>query len=970
MRSQEHKRESVISKSEPFLPALEPFFAFADPLPEPMLLVRPNGVVVAANRAACKLFKKAPADLQGRPLGQMVVDPPGTVDHYLGSCLHGLSMVTGKLTIVPEGEMERPCRAEGMVIGARAKRGRDASNSEAMVLVRLAPDEGLNRRFTHLQERIDVLSDELRRRRVAEDVLRLQGRRHVERRDELAGIINRTPFMLTRCTRELRYTFVSDAYAAMFGLTAGQIQGRPIADVIGKDAFAILEPRIREALAGREVRYEARLPLKGVRPRDLAVVYTPEHDDGGEVTGWIASILDVTERKRNELASARLAAIVESSDDAIISKDLDGVITTWNAGAERTFGYSAAEAIGQPITLIIPADRRDEEPEILERIRRGEPIEHFETVRRRKDGALLDISLSVSPIRDTHGGVIGAAKIARDINERKRLEGTERRRSEQVLRLAEIATRLNTVHDVRSIVGLVNEEARELIGADRSACSITEEGRWNLSVVSYADRRPPHETDVEDRTPFWILAGRSGRPLRMTRAQMEAHPELQGLRPRCACHPDRNWLAVRLTGLRDGERGVLELCDKHDGDFTAEDEAILVQLSHMASVAMNNARLVENLRDSNRRKDEFLATLAHELRNPLAPLRHGLQVMKLASGDEAAVREARGMMDRQLDQLVRLIDDLMDVSRISRGKIELRRQRVNLARVVQQAVETSQPLIEAARHTLRVDIPEEPIVVDADETRLAQVVSNLLNNAAKYTEPGGTITLAAWRDGQQVVLSVQDTGIGIPSAMLPRVFDLFTQVDRSLEKAQGGVGVGLSIVKALVELHAGTVEAHSAGHGKGSEFLVRLPVADQPAAAVDEPSEALVAAHGGLRILVADDNVDSAKSLAVLLQIMGNEVHTAHDGCEAVNAALRMHPDLALLDIGMPRLNGYEACRRIREQPWAQHTVMVALTGWGQMEDVRRSEQAGFDHHLVKPVEPQALEKLLASCSRSAPEFS
>jgi CheY-like chemotaxis protein len=206
--------------------------------------------------------------------------------------------------------------------------------------------------------------------------------------------------------------------------------------------------------------------------------------------------------------------------------------------------------------------------------------------------------------------------------------------------------------------------------------------------------------------------------------------------------------------------------------------------------------------------------------------------------------------------------------------------------------------------------------------------------------------------------------------MLPRVFDLFTQVDRSLEKAQGGVGVGLSIVKALVELHAGTVEAHSAGHGKGSEFLVRLPVADQPAAAVDEPSEALVAAHGGLRILVADDNVDSAKSLAVLLQIMGNEVHTAHDGCEAVNAALRMHPDLALLDIGMPRLNGYEACRRIREQPWAQHTVMVALTGWGQMEDVRRSEQAGFDHHLVKPVEPQALEKLLASCSRSAPEFS
>jgi PAS domain S-box-containing protein len=926
-----------------------------------MILVRDDGVILSANAAACRLFAETRERLEDRPLTDLVADSCLAVREYLKACLHGRKTVEGWLTVAPEHGTYRPCTTEGAVLVPLTGRGRNGRGSET-VLIRLAPAEvNSNREFEGLHKRIETLSQEVRRRRIAEDALREQGRRHVERHDELAGLINRTPFMLTRCDCNLRYTFVSDAYAEMFGLTAGQIEGRRIVDIVGPEAFAMLEPRIRQVLAGREIRYEERLPLKGVRPLDLAIVDTPERNDDGGIGGWITSIVDITDRKRNELVSSRLASIVESSDDAIISKDLDGVITTWNAGAEKTFGYTAEEAVGRPITLIIPSDRLEEEPEILERVRRGERIDHFETVRRRKDGARRDVSLSVSPIRDARGTVVGAAKIARDVSERKRLERAERRRSEQVMHLAEVATRLNTVHDVRSIMGLVNEEARRLLDAERSGCSITEEGRWTLSVVAFADRQPSHDAEPQDRTPFWLLAGQSDRPLRMNRAQMDAHPDLKQLRPRCSCHPDRNWLAVRLTGLRDGEMGVLELCDKAEGDFTADDEAIAVQLAHMVSVAMNNARLVENLRDSNRRKDEFLATLAHELRNPLAPLRNGLQVMKLAEDDGAAVRQARAMMNRQLDQLVRLIDDLMDVSRISRGKIELRRRRVDVGRIVQQAVETSQPLIEGARHTLSLDLPAEPIFVDVDETRLAQVLSNLLNNAAKYTEPGGRITLRARREDGEAVLSVKDTGVGIPPSMLPRVFDLFTQVDRSLEKSQGGVGVGLSIVKALVEMHGGSVEAKSAGHGQGSEFLVRLPVAERPAGRQRKADEVPVGPRGGLKILVADDNVDSAKSLAILLEIMGNEVHTAHDGCEAVDTASSLRPDLALLDIGMPRLNGYEACRRIREQPWAKRTVMVALTGWGQSEDVRRSEQAGFDHHLVKPVEPKALEKLLAS---------
>ncbi|WP_439628310.1 PAS domain S-box protein [Gemmata sp.] len=370
--------------------------------------------------------------------------------------------------------------------------------------------------------------------------------------------------------------------------------------------------------------------------------------------------------------------------------------------------------------------------------------------------------------------------------------------------------------------------------------------------------------------------------------------------------------------------------------------------------------IAADLSDADRRKDEFLAILAHELRNPLAPIRNGLQVMRLARGNGEAVEKARSMMERQLGQMVRLVDDLLDMSRINQGKLELRKERVELAAVVNSAVETSRPLVEAGGHDLTVVIPPEPVFVDADPTRLAQVVANLLNNAAKYSERGGHITLTAERRGDEAVVSVKDTGVGIPPDMLPKVFDLFTQVDRSLEKSQGGLGIGLSLVRRLVDMHGGTVEARSDGHGKGSEFVVRVPVvaADRP---VEPPAEDGGAARpSARRILVADDNVDSADSLGQLLELFGNEVRTANDGLAAVAVAGDFRPDLILLDIGMPRLNGYETCRRIREQAWGGTAYIVALTGWGQDDDKRRSKEAGFDHHMVKPVDPAALERLLA----------
>ncbi len=371
-------------------------------------------------------------------------------------------------------------------------------------------------------------------------------------------------------------------------------------------------------------------------------------------------------------------------------------------------------------------------------------------------------------------------------------------------------------------------------------------------------------------------------------------------------------------------------------------------------------RLVSQLRDQDRRKDEFLATLAHELRNPLAPIRNGLQLIRLAGADET-IEHARSMMERQLAQLVRLVDDLLDMNRVTTGKLELRRERVELSAVVAAALETSRLLIEQAGHELSVDLPDESIFVDGDPVRLAQAVSNLLTNSAKYTHQGGRIRLSVARDDAMVTLTVADDGIGIPADMLETVFEMFTQVDRSLEKTTGGLGIGLSLVKGLVEMHGGTIVARSEGEGRGSEFVMRLPVAEFRTD-VSAPGNAdgnMAAPVGPRRILIVDDNIDSADSLGELLEVMGNEVRTVYDGAAAVETARAFRPCVVLCDIGMPVLNGYDTARRIRAEAWSKDTVLVAVTGWGQDGDLEKSAEAGFDHHLVKPVELATLMKLL-----------
>lgn len=372
-------------------------------------------------------------------------------------------------------------------------------------------------------------------------------------------------------------------------------------------------------------------------------------------------------------------------------------------------------------------------------------------------------------------------------------------------------------------------------------------------------------------------------------------------------------------------------------------------------------RAEETLKETDRRKDEFLATLAHELRNPLAPIRNSLEVIKRSNGNLELIEQSRTTMERQLTQMVRLVDDLIDVSRVSRNKLELRKERVELASIMQHALEASRPLAERMGHELVVSLPKEPIYFDADAVRLAQAFGNLLTNACKFTNPGGRIELTAERVDQKAIITLKDNGIGIPKDMLTKIFEMFTQVDQSLERTQSGLGIGLTLVKRLVEMHGGDVTAQSEGIGHGAVFVVRLPIADEKTHSETERKNGDEnTSTASRRVLVVDDNRDSAMSLATLLRITGNSVDTAHDGLDAVKKADTYRPDLILLDIGMPKLNGYDTCGLIRQKSWGKNIIIVALTGWGQEEDRRRSKEAGFDGHLVKPVDLNALSQILS----------
>jgi signal transduction histidine kinase/DNA-binding response OmpR family regulator len=430
--------------------------------------------------------------------------------------------------------------------------------------------------------------------------------------------------------------------------------------------------------------------------------------------------------------------------------------------------------------------------------------------------------------------------------------------------------------------------------------------------------------------------------------------------------------AAFLLSLRARGRSLGVLClaqGESRRHLAPADKALAEDLAGRAAIALDNARLYREVREADRLKNEFLSMLAHELRNPLAPIRNAVHVLRMRGTSEPGLQAVRDIIDRQVQQLVRLVDDLLDISRITRGKIRLQKEPLELAAVVEQAVEMSRPVIDSKRHQFTVTLPREPVRVNGDAVRLAQVVGNLLNNAAKYTADGGAIALTLEHGEDEAVIRVRDNGIGIPTEMLGSIFDLFTQVERSLDRSQGGLGIGLTLVHRLVEMHGGRVQAFSAGANQGSEFIVRLPTmaAATPKKASTNGTAASPVQGPCCRVLVVDDNVDGADSLALLLRLGGHKVHVCHCGADALAAVDTFQPEIVLLDIGLPEMDGYEVARRLRALEGTQNILLVALTGYGQDRDIRRSREAGFDHHLVKPADPQALTELFSRIHATPP---
>jgi signal transduction histidine kinase len=433
------------------------------------------------------------------------------------------------------------------------------------------------------------------------------------------------------------------------------------------------------------------------------------------------------------------------------------------------------------------------------------------------------------------------------------------------------------------------------------------------------------------------------------------------------------WMALALKNMREyyGHEIMIERPDGQRLTALAHANPIhnakgrLIGAVNVLVDISDRKRTEDELKKADRSKNEFLATLAHELRNPLAPIRAAVKILQIKSKPNSESQSALDVIERQTRQMTRLIDDLLDIARITSNKLELRREQIELRTVLNAAVETSRPLIEQRGHKLIVRAPSAPIHIDGDLVRLAQVVSNLLNNAAKYTERGGRIWLTAARKESEAVIKVRDTGIGIRSEILPQIFGMFTQADRDANGAPGGLGIGLTLVKRLVEMHGGTITAQSPGRGKGSEFIVRVPMASahlpEPEIPAKGKLESGTETKTPIRILVVDDNHDSADSMGLLLKLLGNDVRIVHDGLAAVEAANEFEPRVVLLDIGLPTLDGFEAAKRIRQQEWAKQALMIAVTGWGEAVDRQRSKKAGFDHHLVKPVDPDVLTNLLES---------
>jgi PAS domain S-box-containing protein len=664
--------------------------------------------------------------------------------------------------------------------------------------------------------------------------------------------------------------------------------------------------------------------------------------------------------------------LLEGLPAAAYTCDREGLLTYYNPRAEQLWGYSPP--LNDPRVRygggaqIFAADGRElshENSWMARAIREQREFGGQVVVIGRPDGTRVTVLAHASALRDELGNVIGGVNVLIDIDERKRAEDVQAFLGKVSVALAHIADYENTLERIANLAvpffaDWFGVHVREPSGrVRRFAVKHLTEGREKDIEALYSAYPPSLGTPYGAAA---VLA--TGKPIFASNfdatlpevARDETHLELlRKLQLKsyiCVPMRSRGKILGALTfAMAESKREYTEM------HFRAAED-----LASRAAIAIENAQLIEAMKEADRRKDEFLAMLAHELRNPLAPVRNAVQIMKRSIPAASPESQwAQDVIERQVQLMSRLVDDLLDVSRIASGKIELRRERLALATAVSNAVEATRPMIERGRHEFSLSVPPDPLYVEADAARLTQIFSNLLTNAAKYTDPGGRIHVKIERDGDWASVHVCDNGIGIPANMLGMVFEMFVQVERAGDHSQGGLGIGLTLVKRLVELQGGRVEARSAGLGEGSEFVVSLPLATERAEPIGTATGSFpVPDLQARRILVVDDNKDAADSLAYLLRSTGSEVRVAYDGLEAVGAAVAFHADVVLLDIGLPKLYGYDVARKIRESK-GKDVLLIAITGWGQEEDRRRAKEAGFDHHFTKPVQFDALLRLIAA---------
>ena len=926
----------------------ELFLQIANLSPEPTLLVDGEGTILAVNHAAGPRLGLAEEGFAGKRLQDLCTSPDLVA--YLARGAEGPPPENAPVTYFDAAGQARRATARAVAI-------LEASRRFALTLI----PESDPAAPVELLERPEVRDELLRDKEQLRVTLARIG----------DGVITTDPAG--------QVMFLNLVAEALTGWMLRDAAGTPVDEVVHllneMTGDRTVTPVIHAAKEGAVQPLEASLSVVSQTGARTPVDGTaaPLRDRDGRVTGVVLILRDLSTRKTAE-AEVRmnrrlLQNVLDSTPAYIFLKNREGRLLLVNRQFTELAGRPAGEIVGRLDSEILDGDFEAIHANDRQVLESGQVLRFEEKLSLPEgDRSFLSIKAPIEGIGEAEPILIG---ISTDVTERVRAEEEVSRlllrEREQSARLTELSTaslRIHSALSLESVVRTATAEAQRVIGTHQASCCMVIDGNWSQAVCTqhFSDKYKDWRTReiLPNGEGLVDIVCRTNRPLRLTAAELEEHPEGARLRTETDRRPRAvGWLAAPFAG-RDGRNlGLIALSDKIVGEFTEDDEATLAQLASVTSVAIENSRLYQELRNADRRKDEFLAMLAHELRNPLAPIRNALVLLGMDGLDAETAGQAREIMGRQVDHLVRLVDDLLDVSRIMRGKIELKKEAVEAKAIVNRAIETAQPVIQSQRHELNVSLPPEPVWVQADLVRMAQVISNLLNNSAKYTPQGGKIWLTVERAAGGVRFRVRDNGVGIDRELLPHVFELFTQASRSIARSQGGLGIGLTLVRNLVEMHDGTVSATSAGPGQGSEFIVALPAlqkAPEPAAEEWKPQPTRE-----LKVLVVEDMVGSARILSAMLQKFWNHsVMMVHDGLDALSAAKSFHPDVVLLDIGLPGISGFDVARRLRQEPETRDTLLVALTGYGTAEDRQKSEEAGFDEHLVKPASVHSLQKLFA----------